>query len=63
LRHLEARKILFDDEGGDALGALLLVGPGVNQQNVGDRAIGDEDLAAVEDVMIAVAAGGGAHRA
>ena len=62
LRDLEAGKILLDDEGGNAVRRLSLVGLGIDQQHVGDRSIGDVDLAAVEHVVIAIAPRSGAHR-
>ncbi len=63
LRHLEAGEILLDDEGRDALGAKLRRGLGVDQQHVGDRAVGDVDLGAVEDVVVALTVRAGAHGA
>ena len=58
----EAGDVLLDHERADA----ALAGPGVDQEHVAERlvvdgAVGDERLAAVEDVVIAVALGGGAH--
>src|SRR3989338_3240083 len=63
LSHIEAGKILLDDEGRNALGTQLRRGLGVNQQHVGHRAVGDVDLGAVEDVVVALAARASAHRA
>ena len=47
LRDGEALQTSLEDEGADASGALLLVGHGENDENVGCAGIGDEDLAAV----------------
>ena len=51
------------DEGGDALVALRHIGLGVDDAVVGQRCAGDEALAAVEDVVVAVLHGGGDHAA
>jgi hypothetical protein len=63
LRDGETGHAALHHEGGYAPGALGLVGLGIDQKNVGDRAVGNEELAAVEHVMVAFAAGGRAHRA
>src|SRR3546814_2451204 len=63
LRDLETGEVLLDDERRDALVALVLVGLRVDQQHVGDRAVGDEDLAAIEIVEIALTTRRRAHRA
>ncbi len=51
------------DKGGNALVALGHVGLGVDDAVVGQRRAGDEALAAVEDVVVAVLHGGGDHAA
>jgi len=60
---MEPCEILLDDEGRDTLGPALRCRLGVDQQHVGDGAVGDEHLAAVQDVVIAFAPRGGAHAA
>ena len=54
----EARRALLDEEAADAV-----VGLRPDHGDVGDRAVGDPLLGAVEDPAVAVAAGGGAHAA
>jgi len=49
------------DEGGDALVAAGHIGLGVDDAVVGQRRTGDEALAAVEDIVVAVLHGGGDH--
>ncbi len=53
----EPRRAGVDDESGRPL-----VGLGQHRAHVGDRAVGDEDLGAVEHEVVAVADGGGADR-
>jgi hypothetical protein len=50
-----------DDEGRDAAVAGVLVGLRVDRVPVGVRAVGDEALGAVDDVLVALLDGGGAH--
>ena len=57
LAHGEAGEAALHDEGGDAAGALGLVGHGEDHEHVGHVAIGDEDLGAVEDIVVAVQLG------
>ena len=52
-----------DDEGRLAAVAQLGVDGGDDHGHVGDAAVGDEDLGAVEDPLVAVELGGGAQRA
>ena len=56
-------KVLLDNKGRDALGALLAAGLGVNQQYIGHRTVGDVELAAVQHVIVTVKRGCGAHGA
>ena len=63
-------ELLVDVLGGEALGALgdeeaadALVGLRPDDGDVGDRAVGDPHLLAVQDPVVAVAAGAGPHRA
>ena len=58
LRHLEAGEVPLDEEGRDALGAALGRALRVDEDHVGDRAVGDVDLAAAQQVVVAVAARG-----
>src|SRR5207302_4251781 len=62
LSALETGKILLDDEGRNALGAVGAIGLGVDEDNVGDRSISDVDLATIEDVVIAIPSCGCPHR-
>ena len=50
----------LDDEQRDPLVAGLGVGPGDHDHQVGQDAVGDEGLLAVEDVVVAGVDGGGA---
>ena len=59
-RRSEARGVGRDQEGGDALGARA-AGAGEDDVEVGDAAVGDPGLVAVEDVAVAVAGGGEVH--
>ena len=54
----QAGGALGDDEGGLAAGAELRVDGGDDDVDVGDAAVGDEDLGPVEDPLVAVAPGG-----
>ncbi len=56
-----ARVVLVHHEGGDALVLLREVDVGEDDRHVGVGAVGDEDLVAVEDVVVAVAPRGGAQ--
>ena len=56
-----ARSVRGDDEAGDPLVLLLQVDAGEDQGDIRVGAVGDEDLVAVEDVVVAVAAGRGAY--
>ena len=47
----EAGEVLLNDEGGDAVVALALVGHGEHDESGGNVTVGDEALAAVEDVV------------
>ncbi len=51
----QAGGVLADDEGGLAAGAERRVDGGDDDVDVGDAAVGDEDLGAVEDPLVAVA--------
>ena len=55
---LRPGRVLADDEGGLAAGAERRVDGGDDDVDVGDAAVGDEDLGAVEDPLVAVALGG-----
>jgi hypothetical protein len=55
---LEALAVGLDDDRGDPAVALA-AGPTHRQHVVGDRAVGDEGLHAVDDVLVAVPFGGG----
>ena len=59
----ETRGVLFHHEGGHALGAQFVVGQSIDAEVVGQRAVGDEALAAVDDVLIPLALGKGEHAA
>jgi len=59
----EARSVLLDNKGSHALGAQLVVGQSVDGEVIRQRAVGDEALAAVDDVFIALALGKGQHAA
>ena len=50
-------KAALHDESGDAASALGLVGHGEHHEHVGHIAVGDEDLGAVEDVVVPVQLG------
>ena len=54
---LRPGRVLADDEGGLAAGAERRVDGGDDDVDVGDAAVGDEDLGAVEDPLVAVALG------
>ncbi len=54
----EPGRALADDEGGLAAGAQRRVDGGDDDVDVGDAAVGDEDLGPVEDPLVAVAPGG-----
>ena len=56
---LEAGHAALDDEQADAVVARVGVGPGGDDHQVGQDAVGDEGLLAVEDPVVAVADGGG----
>ena len=58
---VKAGGTLRDHEGGNALGALGLVGYGKGHDDIGTVPVGDEGLAAVDDVSVAVLTGGGGH--
>ena len=53
LAHGEAGEAALDNKGGDALGALALVGHGEDHKHISNIAIGDEDLGAVHHIVIA----------
>ena len=58
----EAGRIGLDDEGAHALAATRVrIGDGEDRDEVRDRAVGDEALRAVEDVVVAVAGGPHPH--
>jgi len=59
----QAGGVLADDEGGLAAGPQRRVDGGDDDVDVGDAAVGDEDLGPVEDPLVAVLGGGGAQRA
>ena len=50
----EAREGALNDERRDAAGALGLIGHGEYDENVRHITVGDEDLGAVEDIVVAV---------
>ncbi len=56
------RVVTTDEEGRDAAVAGVRVGLGVDRVPVGVRAVGDEALLAVEDVLVALLDGARAHR-
>ena len=58
----EAFPVALDDERGDAVGALVQVGLGVDHVGVGVGAVGDPGLAAVEHVVVAAFFGAQLHR-
>ena len=49
----KAGHALFQDEGGNALRALGLVSHGKDDVNISGSAVGNEDLAAVQHVVVA----------
>jgi hypothetical protein len=62
LRGGKSLHALFDDEGGDAAGTGVGIGLGIDHQRVGNRAVGDPHLAAVEHEAIALLLGACLHR-
>ena len=58
----EALEALLDEEGADAARAGRRIGLGVDDQRVGDRAVGDPHLRAIEHVAVALAFGARRHR-
>ena len=62
LRGGKSLHALFDDEGGDAARAGIGIGLGVDHQRIGDRAVGDPHLVAVEHEAVALLVGAGLHR-
>jgi hypothetical protein len=60
---LEAREGLLDHERADAVRSLRGIGHREDADHVGDAALGDPDLVAVEHVGVAALLGAGAHRA
>ena len=63
LRHLETGRVGFHDKGGNALGPFFGRCFGIDQHQIGNRPIGDIDLGAVQDVVVAILFGRGPHRA
>ena len=61
---LEVHRVLGDDEAGDALVPLPRLGPRGHREDLADAGVGDEDLGAVEEVVVALVhrGGGGAAR-
>ena len=61
---VEIDGVLGDDEAGDPLVALARLGPRGDGEDLADAGVGDEDLGAVEQVVIALVhcGGGGAAR-
>ena len=59
LAHPQARRVLGDDEGGLTAMAEVGVDGGDDHVDVGDPAVGDEDLGPVQDPFVAVSPGGG----
>lgn len=57
----ETLHALLDNEGGDALGAGLEVGLGVDDQGISVGAVGDPHLGSVEDVAVALLLGAELH--
>jgi hypothetical protein len=53
---------LFDDEGGHAARTGAGISLGIDHQRIGDRAVGDPHLAAVDDETVALLLGAGRHR-
>src|SRR6185503_8866947 len=60
LAGVEAGRVLLDDEGTGA--AVLAVGGGEDDVEVGDRRVADPGLLAVDHPLVAVADGAGPHR-
>src|SRR4051812_13858861 len=60
-RLLEIARFLGHDESADALRSLARLGDGSDDENFADSAVGDEDLAAVQNVVGSFADGGGAR--
>jgi len=52
--HRKAGEILFHNKSADALGTPLGRGLGIDQQRIGRRPVGDEHLAAVKDILVAL---------
>src|SRR5712664_2025568 len=60
LRLLEIARVLGDDKSGDAVGAFgVRVGPGSDAEDLAHSGVGDENLGAIQDVMVAAVDGGG----
>ena len=59
----ESCEAILDDEGRDAVLLLVWRGLGIDQQHIGDRAIGNEEFAAVQHIVVTVATRGGRHTA
>ena len=59
IAELETLPALLHDEGGDAAGTDVGSGNGEHHVGVGLRCIGDEDLAAVEEIVISLIYSGG----
>ena len=51
---LAVHRVLGDDEAGDALVAPAGLGPGGHREDLAHAGVGDEDLGAVEDVVVAL---------
>ncbi|MNV41332.1 hypothetical protein D3C71_1329660 [compost metagenome] len=62
LRRGKALHALFDQERGDALGAAIRIGLGIDHQHIGIRAVGDPHLVAVEHVVITALVRAQLHR-
>ena len=58
----ESRQAGIDDEGGDATASFALAGAGEHDVKIGDAAVGDPGLLAVEHIGVAVFARGAAER-
>jgi hypothetical protein len=63
LGDLEARRVGVDDEGADAARTRCFAGAGEDHVEVGDAAVGDPGLFAVEDIVVAVGARARSHGA
>ena len=56
---VEVHRILGDDEAGDAPVPAARLGAGRDREDLADARVGDEDLGAVQEVVVALVHGGG----